>query len=136
MQGGRLTEADTQTTRLGATPSGLSSAHLHNPPCLLQAGCPSCRPTNSVKALKATSAFGLGRRRYSSPQRCYLHHLCTSTYLPICTYHEFLQCLCNNWSFQTLGSFVSFVHCDSFILPLLSLSSFKFATMNKSLVTK
>ena len=28
----------------------------------LQARCPSCRPTNSVKALKATSAFGLGRR--------------------------------------------------------------------------
>jgi len=32
-------------------------------PIFLQAGCPSCRPTNSVKALKATSAFGLGRRR-------------------------------------------------------------------------
>jgi len=32
-------------------------------PHFLQAGCPSCRSTNSVKALKATSAFGLGRRR-------------------------------------------------------------------------
>jgi len=32
-------------------------------PIFLQAGCPSCRPTNSVKALKATSAFVLGRRR-------------------------------------------------------------------------
>jgi len=32
-------------------------------PQFLQARCPSCRPTNSVKALKATSAFGLGRRR-------------------------------------------------------------------------
>jgi len=31
-------------------------------PHFLQAGCPSCHPTNSVKALKATSAFGLGRR--------------------------------------------------------------------------
>jgi len=31
----------------------LSSAHLHHP-CFLQAGCPSCHPTNSVKALKAT----------------------------------------------------------------------------------
>jgi len=29
---GRLTEADIQTIRLGATPSGLSSAHLHHPP--------------------------------------------------------------------------------------------------------
>jgi len=28
---GRLTEADTLTNRLGATPSGLTSAHLHHP---------------------------------------------------------------------------------------------------------
>jgi len=59
---GRLTEADTPTIRLGATPSGLTSARLHHPPIFLQAGCPSCHPTNSIKALKATSAFGLGRR--------------------------------------------------------------------------
>ena len=53
---GRLTEADTPTIRMGATPSGLTSAHLHHPlPIFLQAGCPSCRPNNSVKALKATS---------------------------------------------------------------------------------
>jgi len=31
-------------------------------PIFLQAGCPSYCPSNSVKALKATSAFGLGRR--------------------------------------------------------------------------
>jgi len=42
----RLTEADAATIRLGATPSGLP--HLHHPPYFLQAGCPSCRPTNSV----------------------------------------------------------------------------------------
>jgi len=29
---GRLTETDTPTIRLGTTPSGLSSAHLHHPP--------------------------------------------------------------------------------------------------------
>ena len=51
---GRLTEADTLTIRLGATPSGVNSAHLHHPPIFLQAGCTLCRPTNSVKALKAT----------------------------------------------------------------------------------
>jgi len=47
---GRLTEAATPTIRLGATPSGLTSAHLHHPPIphCLQAGCPSCRPTNTV----------------------------------------------------------------------------------------
>jgi len=32
-------------------------------PIFVQARCPSCLPTNSVKALKATSAFELGRRR-------------------------------------------------------------------------
>ena len=31
--------------------------HASTPPlCFLQAGCPSCRPTNSVKALKASTA--------------------------------------------------------------------------------
>jgi len=59
---GRLSEADTPTIQMGATPSALSSA-TSTIPHFLQAGCPSCRPTNSVKALKATSAFGLGRRR-------------------------------------------------------------------------
>ena len=59
---GRLTEADTLTIRLGATPSRLTSAYLTITPYFLQAGCPSCHPTNSIKALKATSAFGLGRR--------------------------------------------------------------------------
>jgi len=32
---GRLTEADTETMGLGATPSGLTSAHLHHPPRVL-----------------------------------------------------------------------------------------------------
>jgi len=32
--------------------------HASTPPlCFLQAGCPSCRPTNSVKALKANAAI-------------------------------------------------------------------------------
>ena len=56
---GRSREADTPTIRLGGTPSGLTSAYLHHLPIFLQAGCPSCRPTNGIKALKATSAFGL-----------------------------------------------------------------------------
>ena len=36
----------------GRHSSGLTSAHLHHPPYFLQAVCPSCRSTNSVKALK------------------------------------------------------------------------------------
>ena len=41
---GRLTEADTLTIRLDATPSGLNI--LAN---FLQAGCPSCRPTGTQR---------------------------------------------------------------------------------------
>ena len=45
---GKLTEADTPTIRLGATPSGLTSAHLHHPPIFFyKAGCPSCHPANN-----------------------------------------------------------------------------------------
>jgi len=63
---GRLTEADTLIIRLGATPSRLisdpppSSLHFYAgcpnqcppppSPSFLRARCPSCRPTNSVKA--------------------------------------------------------------------------------------
>ena len=45
---GRLTEADTPTIQMGATPSGLTSAHLHHPamffyrPDALPAAQPSC----------------------------------------------------------------------------------------------
>ena len=61
---GRLTEADTSTIRMGATPSGLvTSAHLHHPPYFFTGQLPFLHPTNSVKAPKATSTFGLGRRR-------------------------------------------------------------------------
>jgi len=36
---GRLTEADIPTIWLGATPSGLTSAHLHHPPHIMQLTC-------------------------------------------------------------------------------------------------
>ena len=45
---GRLTEADTLTIRLGATPSGLSSAHLHHPPISYRPDAlPAAQPTVS-----------------------------------------------------------------------------------------
>jgi len=41
--------------------------HTSTPPlCFLQAGCPSCRPTNSVKALKAAVV-----RKQSNTQHTY-----------------------------------------------------------------
>jgi len=46
---GRLTEADTLTIRLGATPSGLISAHLHHPPIFFYGpdALPVAQPTVS-----------------------------------------------------------------------------------------
>jgi len=41
---GRLTEANTPTIWLGATPSRLASAYLHHPRHFLQTECPSCLP--------------------------------------------------------------------------------------------
>jgi len=54
---GRLTEADTQTIRLGATPSGLTSAHLHRPPYIFTGRMPFLPPnqqrqSTEGKALK------------------------------------------------------------------------------------
>ena len=46
---GRLTEADTLTIRLGATPSGLTSANLHHPPIYFYGldALPAAQPTAS-----------------------------------------------------------------------------------------
>jgi len=42
---GRLTEADTLTIRLGATPSGLTSAHLHHSPIFFMGRMPFLPPS-------------------------------------------------------------------------------------------
>ena len=54
---GRLTEADTQDNP--AERHSIWTNQCPPPPSshFIQAGCPSCRATNSVKALKATSAW-------------------------------------------------------------------------------
>jgi len=45
---GRLTEADAQTIPLGATPSGVTSAHLHHPPIFYRPDAlPAAQPTVS-----------------------------------------------------------------------------------------
>jgi len=75
---GKITEADTPTISLGATPSGLTSAHLHYPPFFT--GQMPCLPPNQQcqsTHTKATSTFRLSRRSYSSPQQCYLHRIRT-----------------------------------------------------------
>ena len=77
---GGLTKADTMTIWLGATPSGLTSAHLHHPQ-FLQARCPSCQSTNSVKALKSVHStshtkwtFLLNKSHNYTNNRCYIHN--------------------------------------------------------------
>jgi len=42
-----------QLGRMQVCTSLQTDNHASTPPSFLQAGCPSCRPTNSVKALKA-----------------------------------------------------------------------------------
>jgi len=45
---GRLTEANTPTIQLGATPSGLTNAHLHHPPIFYRPDAlPATQPTVS-----------------------------------------------------------------------------------------
>jgi len=52
MEQGKIMEAEAPTVRVGATLTALTA-----PPTTPQAGCPSCRPTNSIKALKADSKY-------------------------------------------------------------------------------
>jgi len=54
MEQGRIMEAEAPTVRVGATPTGLMAPPSTQPlQGFLQAGCPSCHPTNSVTALTA-----------------------------------------------------------------------------------
>jgi len=46
---GRLTEADTSTIRLGATPSGLSRAHLHHTPIFFTGRMPFLPPNQQCQ---------------------------------------------------------------------------------------
>jgi len=58
MEQGKIMEAEVPTVRVGATPTGLMVPSPPQPPkVFLQVGCPSCPPTNSVKALKATKMY-------------------------------------------------------------------------------
>jgi len=64
--------------------------HASTPPLsFLKAGCPSCRPTNSVKALKAFMQTGkvIKKHIYNTATAVYSHDIfCTVSDLPIiCT---------------------------------------------------
>jgi len=59
---GRLTEADTLTIWLGATPSRLTNAYLHHLPIFFTGRIPFLPPNQQHQSTEG-SAFGLGRRR-------------------------------------------------------------------------
>ena len=49
---GRLTEADTPTMRLSATPSGLTSVHLHQPPIFFTGRMPFLPPNQQHQSIE------------------------------------------------------------------------------------
>jgi len=73
---GRLTEADTLTIRLRHS---IRTNQCPPPPSpIFFTGQMPFLPLNQqCQSTEATSTYGLGRRCWSSPQRCYLHRLCT-----------------------------------------------------------
>jgi len=89
--------------------------HASTPPlCFLQAGCPSCRPTNSVKALKATKSKcnnDLHRRSFhiNSSNRTGHHRILTdqTTVIHKCL-NDKLKLLCLLQCSLRLHKFVSF----------------------------
>jgi len=79
---GKLTEADTPTVRLGATPSGLTSAHLHHPPHFFTGRMPflppnqQCQSTEGnvlilVDLLLEIMSVHPSARRYLHPQKVF-----------------------------------------------------------------
>jgi len=58
-------EAEVPTVWVDATQTGLTAPPPLQPRRFLQAGCPSCRPTNSVKALKAYNNNNNNTKKYN-----------------------------------------------------------------------
>jgi len=56
---GRLTEADTLTIRLAATPSGLTSAHLHHPPIFFTGRMPFLPPNQQCQCTEGNQRIGV-----------------------------------------------------------------------------
>ena len=75
-----VASAEPYASHLHFAPDRQPRQHLITP-SFLQAGCPSCRPTNSVKALKADHCI------YTAQCVCDVDHV-SSLYLYVC------RCLC------------------------------------------
>ena len=55
---GRLIEVDTLTIRMGATPSGLSSAHIHHPPIFFTSCMPFLLPIQQRQSTTESTGNG------------------------------------------------------------------------------
>jgi len=98
---GRLTEADTQTIQLGATPSGPTSANLHHPPSAFSAltllvgrqeGHPSCKKMGRPKINKTSHIL------LEHPIKSFSNVLsaCNSFYLHGSITFDLINDLCDN----------------------------------------
>jgi len=88
--------------------------HASTPPLqvFLQAGCPSCRPTNSVKALKAVSGLTFSSMTYNCHRITYKLVLPTNCVsLPGKHFIPLSLSTC-------LNSFVAIFHPDPCVLPI------------------
>ena len=67
------------------------------------------RFTVSMPLLTATSAFCLGRRRWSSPQRCHLHCICTFIYRKTALYKTLQSLTAVLWLVRAVSAVISSV---------------------------
>ena len=63
---GTLTEADTPTIRLGATPSGLAGAHLHHPPIFFTGRMPFLPPNQQCQSTEGNNSTNFNQEKSST----------------------------------------------------------------------
>jgi len=98
--------------------------HASTPPlCFLQAWCPSCHPTNSVKALKAHNTFKYLHCIIKTHTDVIWHNLLENYYLQLSIPY------CSTWELSQLTSFVIF-------LCWLALKVFNFKPVSNLCITK
>ena len=80
--------------------------HTSTPTQFLQAGCSSCHPTNSIKALKANDPENeIVKEKPRKTNRLLLKYMPRNTQLLIIKYYQLFATLCSSVLFRVLGSF-------------------------------
>jgi len=78
--------------------------HTRTPPllCFLQAGCPSCCPTNSIKALEAINTNSKYKRNKNYSENL---HICQKFVMPSANNSYISKIAITNAQMHTLGNF-------------------------------